>query len=188
MEECSPCSTSSPFYTFQPLPPNTPNRFVFLINSLKHGQITVTRSLKIAKSFPSPLVPRKTHHLWRSIYFSIFITMLRILFNNSLSELFLVWFVCSVEEVVTATFNVSHSQSWVCKRSFLASNNLQQQGSQISTWTCCLWFWLSLLLNVELVRENHFPVCKQLFYPIVSVLCVPGAFQFCEVPFINCWS
>ena len=187
MEECSPCSTSWPFYTFQPPPPNTPNRFVFLINSLKHGQITVTRSLKIAKFFPSPLVPRKTPSFVK-------IYILQHPYHNvkdSLQQL-PVWTVFSL--ICLFSGRGCHSNLQCLSFSIMGLQKKlpclkQLAAAGITDFHMDL---LSLFLIEPAikcgVRENHFPVCKQLFYPIASVLCYPGALQFCEVPFINCWS
>ena len=53
-------------------------KFVFSYTHRNMVKLTVTISLKIAKSFPIPLSHWKSHHLWRSISYSIFITIFRL--------------------------------------------------------------------------------------------------------------
>jgi hypothetical protein len=39
-----------------------------------------------------------------------------------------------------------------------------------------------------LVNKNLCPICWLTFCPINSVFCFIETLQFCEVPFVDCWS
>ena len=41
--------------------------------------------------------------------------------------------------------------------------------------------------RIHRFSKELFPICRLQFYCIGSVLCLTEAFQFHEVPFVNCW-
>ena len=136
---CSPFLSGPPSYAL-PSPTKNIQTFPFglPIYSLELGQTPSSQPLKDAESFPKPQQKQSTVKNYISAAFPQF---LRTLFNRFLSGLFLL----GVGEFVTETFNVSHSQLWVCshgyhwKRSLLA-HSWQQHRS---------WTWRRLLSSTD---------------------------------------